>query len=222
MWSGTLTAPRPVDDMLALLSLEQRADVRMLALSGGETRRVDLACTLMGDPELVILDEPTTGLDPESRREVWRLVSEPARRRRDGAAHHALPRGGRGAGRPAGDHARRPDRPVGHADRDRGGPPVDDQLRARRATCPTTSPASAASSTSTGARRWRPTRCRHSLTELLAWAAHNESRSTIWTPAARASRPCSSPSPTAATRPHPTQEGASDDRPVLAHGAPRA
>ena len=48
----------------------------MLALSGGETRRVDLACTLMGTPELVILDEPTTGLDPESRREVWRLVSD--------------------------------------------------------------------------------------------------------------------------------------------------
>jgi ABC-2 type transport system ATP-binding protein len=75
MWSATLTSPRSVDDMLALLSLEERADVRMLALSGGETRRVDLACTLMGSPELVILDEPTTGLDPESRREVWRLVS---------------------------------------------------------------------------------------------------------------------------------------------------
>jgi ABC-2 type transport system ATP-binding protein len=73
-WSGTLTAPRPVDEMLGLLSLEDRADVRMLALSGGETRRVDLAGALMGDPELVILDEPTTGLDPESRREVWRLV----------------------------------------------------------------------------------------------------------------------------------------------------
>jgi ABC-2 type transport system ATP-binding protein len=75
LWSATLTAPRSVEDMLVLLGLEQRADVRMLALSGGETRRVDLACTLMGDPELVILDEPTTGLDPESRREVWRLVS---------------------------------------------------------------------------------------------------------------------------------------------------
>jgi ABC-2 type transport system ATP-binding protein len=75
LWHGTLTSPRPVDDMLALLSLEHRADVRMLALSGGETRRVDLAGTLMGNPELVILDEPTTGLDPESRREVWRLVS---------------------------------------------------------------------------------------------------------------------------------------------------
>lgn len=82
LWSGTLTSPRPVDDMIALLSLEERADVRMLALSGGETRRVDLASTLMGDPELVILDEPTTGLDPESRREVWRLVSD----LRDGGA----------------------------------------------------------------------------------------------------------------------------------------
>lgn len=74
-WAGTLSAPRPVDDMIELLSLDPRADVRMSALSGGETRRVDLACTLMGDPELVILDEPTTGLDPESRRDVWRLVS---------------------------------------------------------------------------------------------------------------------------------------------------
>ena len=82
LWSATLTSPRPVDEMLAMLSLEGRADVRMLALSGGETRRVDLASTLMGSPELVILDEPTTGLDPESRREVWRLVSD----LRDGGA----------------------------------------------------------------------------------------------------------------------------------------
>ncbi|HWT94973.1 MAG TPA: ABC transporter ATP-binding protein [Solirubrobacteraceae bacterium] len=75
LWSETLTRPRPVDEMLALLDLEHRAGVHMTALSGGETRRVDLACTLMGSPELVILDEPTTGLDPESRRAVWRLVS---------------------------------------------------------------------------------------------------------------------------------------------------
>ncbi len=81
-WSATLSAPRPVDEMLARLSLETRADVRMLGLSGGEARRVDLACALMGSPELVILDEPTTGLDPESRRGVWRLVAD----LRDGGA----------------------------------------------------------------------------------------------------------------------------------------
>ncbi len=75
LWSGTLTAPRPVDDLIEMLSLGRRADTRLVSLSGGETRRVDLACTLMGDPELVVLDEPTTGLDPESRREVWKLIS---------------------------------------------------------------------------------------------------------------------------------------------------
>jgi len=73
-WSGTLSHPRPVDELLERLALGDRTDVRMLALSGGETRRVDLACALMGNPELVILDEPTTGLDPESRRAVWGLV----------------------------------------------------------------------------------------------------------------------------------------------------
>ena len=75
LWHGTLTAPRAVDEMIELLSLGRRADTCMLSLSGGEARRVDLACTLMGSPELVILDEPTTGLDPESRREVWNLVA---------------------------------------------------------------------------------------------------------------------------------------------------
>ena len=76
LWHGTLTDPRPVDEMIKLLDLGDRAGTRMLSLSGGETRRVDLACTLMGRPEVVVLDEPTTGLDPESRRGVWRIVSE--------------------------------------------------------------------------------------------------------------------------------------------------
>lgn len=75
LWHGTLSAPRPVDEMLAMLNLEHRADTKVLSLSGGETRRVDMACTLMGRPELVVLDEPTTGLDPESRRQVWNLIS---------------------------------------------------------------------------------------------------------------------------------------------------
>ncbi len=74
LWSGLVSDPRPVDEALAMLDLADRADVRVRALSGGETRRLDLTCTLLGRPELVMLDEPTTGMDPESRRNVWRLL----------------------------------------------------------------------------------------------------------------------------------------------------
>ncbi|WP_435747401.1 ABC transporter ATP-binding protein [Nocardioides sp. SYSU DS0663] len=74
MWASTITSPRPVDDALAEQDLAGRADVRVRSLSGGETRRLDLTCTLLGDPEVVFLDEPTTGLDPESRRRVWDLI----------------------------------------------------------------------------------------------------------------------------------------------------
>lgn len=74
MWAATVTDARPVAECLTMLDLEARAGTAMRALSGGEQRRVDLACTLMGRPEVVMLDEPTTGLDPESRRHVWGLV----------------------------------------------------------------------------------------------------------------------------------------------------
>jgi ABC-2 type transport system ATP-binding protein len=73
-WAGTLTAPRPVDEALAQVELTGRADVRVRSLSGGERRRLDLALALLGRPRVLVLDEPTTGLDPESRRTVWRLV----------------------------------------------------------------------------------------------------------------------------------------------------
>ena len=74
MWAATVTDPRPVEESLDLLDLAGRAGVRMRALSGGEQRRVDLACTLTGRPEVLMLDEPTTGLDPESRHRVWELI----------------------------------------------------------------------------------------------------------------------------------------------------
>ena len=73
-WAGTLTTPRPVDEALAQVDLTGRADVRVRSLSGGERRRLDLALALLGRPRVLVLDEPTTGLDPESRRTVWRLV----------------------------------------------------------------------------------------------------------------------------------------------------
>jgi ABC-2 type transport system ATP-binding protein len=73
-WARTLTHPRPVVEALEQVDLTGRADVRVRSLSGGERRRLDLALALLGRPRVVVLDEPTTGLDPESRRAVWAIV----------------------------------------------------------------------------------------------------------------------------------------------------
>ncbi|WP_053202360.1 ABC transporter ATP-binding protein [Jiangella muralis] len=74
MWAGTLTRPRPVAEALELVDLAHRAGVAVKQLSGGERRRLDLALAVLARPEVLFLDEPTTGLDPESRRNTWRLV----------------------------------------------------------------------------------------------------------------------------------------------------
>ncbi|KXP05235.1 ABC transporter ATP-binding protein [Tsukamurella pseudospumae] len=76
MWRGTCSNPTTADAVLERVRLTDRADVRVRALSGGEQRRVDLACALIGQPRLLFLDEPTTGLDPESRRATWQLLAE--------------------------------------------------------------------------------------------------------------------------------------------------
>jgi ABC-2 type transport system ATP-binding protein len=76
MWAGTLSAPRPVGEALELVDLGHRAGVAVRSLSGGERRRLDLAMAILGRPEVLFLDEPTTGLDPESRRRTWLLVRE--------------------------------------------------------------------------------------------------------------------------------------------------
>jgi ABC-2 type transport system ATP-binding protein len=75
MWRGTCSNPTTTDRVLEMVDLTDRADVRVGALSGGEKRRTDLACALIGQPRLLFLDEPTTGLDPESRRATWQLLA---------------------------------------------------------------------------------------------------------------------------------------------------
>ena len=67
-------SPRDADETIALVGLSEKADARANQLSGGQRRRLDLALALVGNPELVFLDEPTTGFDPAARRTAWRTV----------------------------------------------------------------------------------------------------------------------------------------------------
>jgi ABC-2 type transport system ATP-binding protein len=73
-FAGYYPAPRDPDETTALVGLTGSADVRVIRLSGGQRRRLDLALALIGDPELVFLDEPTTGFDPAARRTAWDVV----------------------------------------------------------------------------------------------------------------------------------------------------
>jgi ABC-2 type transport system ATP-binding protein len=67
--------PAP-DDLIALVQLRDKRDARIVTLSGGQKQRLALACALVGDPALLFLDEPTTGLDPQARRQLWDLIEE--------------------------------------------------------------------------------------------------------------------------------------------------
>jgi ABC-2 type transport system ATP-binding protein len=66
----------PVEEVIRLVQLQEKRRARVGALSGGQRQRLAMACALVGDPELLFLDEPTTGLDPQARRQVWELVAE--------------------------------------------------------------------------------------------------------------------------------------------------
>jgi ABC-2 type transport system ATP-binding protein len=74
MYSGYYPHPRPVDEVVELVGLSAKRDTRVVKLSGGQQRRLDVAIALAGDPELLFLDEPTTGFDPSARRGAWEVV----------------------------------------------------------------------------------------------------------------------------------------------------
>jgi ABC-2 type transport system ATP-binding protein len=73
-WARFYPHPREVEEVLELAGLQEKADVRSRKLSGGQLRRLDFALALVGDPELIFLDEPTTGFDPEARRAAWETM----------------------------------------------------------------------------------------------------------------------------------------------------
>jgi ABC-2 type transport system ATP-binding protein len=73
-WASFYPSPRDVEEVLELAGLGEKADVRSSRLSGGQLRRLDFALALVGDPELIFLDEPTTGFDPEARRAAWETI----------------------------------------------------------------------------------------------------------------------------------------------------
>jgi ABC-2 type transport system ATP-binding protein len=73
-FAGYYPQPRPVDEVIALIGLEEKREARVRRLSGGQRRRLDLGLALIGDPELIFLDEPTTGFDPGARRRAWETI----------------------------------------------------------------------------------------------------------------------------------------------------
>src|SRR6202790_46276 len=73
-FAGFYPHPRDVDEVIELVGLVDKEDERARKLSGGQRRRLDLALALIGDPELIFLDEPTTGFDPEARRAAWETI----------------------------------------------------------------------------------------------------------------------------------------------------
>ena len=75
LYAGYYSAPRPVDEVIELVGLGDKAESRTGKLSGGQKRRLDVGIALIGDPDLLFLDEPTTGFDPSARRHAWQMIA---------------------------------------------------------------------------------------------------------------------------------------------------
>jgi ABC-2 type transport system ATP-binding protein len=73
-WASMYPTPRDVDEVITLAGMQEKQDAYVRSLSGGQARRLDFALALIGDPELIFLDEPTTGFDPAARRQAWDTV----------------------------------------------------------------------------------------------------------------------------------------------------
>ncbi len=76
MYSSYYSNPRPVDEAIELTGLTEKRNAKVIKLSGGQQRRLDVAIALAGNPELLFLDEPTTGFDPSARHEAWQVVRD--------------------------------------------------------------------------------------------------------------------------------------------------
>jgi ABC-2 type transport system ATP-binding protein len=74
LFAGFYEAPRPVEETIELVGLAEKRDARVGSLSGGQKRRADVAIGIVGDPDLIFLDEPTTGFDPSARRDSWNMI----------------------------------------------------------------------------------------------------------------------------------------------------
>jgi ABC-2 type transport system ATP-binding protein len=75
LYAGYYRTPRGIDDTIALVGLTEKSDTLAAQLSGGQRRRLDVALALIGDPDIVFLDEPTTGFDPSARRTAWEVIA---------------------------------------------------------------------------------------------------------------------------------------------------
>ena len=75
LFAGYYDEPRPIEETIELVGLVEKADARAGSLSGGQQRRLDVGMALIGDPDLLFLDEPTTGFDPQARRQAWDLIA---------------------------------------------------------------------------------------------------------------------------------------------------